>query len=349
MSPRPPPARTTSSRSSTSTTSRRMGLRRRASASAPLDDKWQAFGWQRQRVDGNDPAGPACGLRRGATATEARPPRSSSATRRSARRAVPRERARRRTSSASRARMGDWRASTRTRRPRDELDPTKLKTIGDDRLDRRRGAADHARAVRPCAGALADERPEIVGLSADLAKYTDLHVFADAPSRSLLPDGHGRAGACSVPRRAWREVASCRSPRPTRVFASRRAYDFIYMAIAEEPAERQDRLRAARAHHRLRAEPSGHRGHRDLPRHAQPRRSSTPATQLDIEQATERSPTTTGRSTCGCCAARSRCARRVRPTGSSSARPELARRSRRCPVHLPGLMTMRALEAARAA
>src|SRR5947208_14598450 len=27
---------------------------------------------------------------------------------------------------------------------------------------------------------LAEERPEIVGLSADLAKYTDMHIFRDA-------------------------------------------------------------------------------------------------------------------------------------------------------------------------
>ncbi|HEX2073241.1 MAG TPA: transketolase family protein, partial [Geodermatophilus sp.] len=27
---------------------------------------------------------------------------------------------------------------------------------------------------------LAQERPEIVGLSADLAKYTDMHIFRDA-------------------------------------------------------------------------------------------------------------------------------------------------------------------------
>jgi transketolase len=31
---------------------------------------------------------------------------------------------------------------------------------------------------------LADERPEIVGLSADLAKYTDMHIFRDThPNR----------------------------------------------------------------------------------------------------------------------------------------------------------------------
>jgi transketolase len=27
---------------------------------------------------------------------------------------------------------------------------------------------------------LADQRPEIVGLSADLAKYTDMHIFREA-------------------------------------------------------------------------------------------------------------------------------------------------------------------------
>jgi transketolase len=42
--------------------------------------------------------------------------------------------------------------------------------------------------------ALAEHRPEIVGLTADLAKYTDLHLFAQAYP-TLPPDGHGRAAA----------------------------------------------------------------------------------------------------------------------------------------------------------
>ena len=62
------------------------------------------------------------------------------------------------------------------------------------------------------------------------------------------------------------------------VFASRRAYDFICLDDRRGEAERQDRLRAAGPDHRLRPEPPGDRGHRDLPRHAEPRRSSTPAT-----------------------------------------------------------------------
>jgi transketolase len=79
---------------------------------------------------------------------------------------------------------------------------------------------------------LADERPEIVGLSADLAKYTDMHVFRDAhPDRffqmgmaeqAMLGAAAGLAEAGLVP------FASTYS-----VFATRRAYDFLCLDIAE--------------------------------------------------------------------------------------------------------------------
>ena len=79
---------------------------------------------------------------------------------------------------------------------------------------------------------LAEERPEIVGLSADLAKYTDMHVFRDAhPDRffqmgmseqSLLGAAAGMAEVGLVP------FASTYS-----VFATRRAYDFLCLDIAE--------------------------------------------------------------------------------------------------------------------
>ena len=80
--------------------------------------------------------------------------------------------------------------------------------------------------------ALAEERPEIVGLSADLAKYTDMHVFRDAhPDRFfqmgmaeqvLLGAAAGMAEVGLVP------FASTYS-----VFATRRAYDFLCLDIAE--------------------------------------------------------------------------------------------------------------------
>jgi transketolase len=44
------------------------------------------------------------------------------------------------------------------------------------------------------------------------------------------------------------------------VFASRRAYDFIHQTIAEENRQREDRLRAAWPDVRLRPQPSGDRG-----------------------------------------------------------------------------------------
>ncbi|WP_226350351.1 transketolase family protein [Pseudonocardia sp. ICBG601] len=79
---------------------------------------------------------------------------------------------------------------------------------------------------------LADERPEIVGLSADLAKYTDMHVFRDAnPDRffqmgmaeqAMLGAAAGMAEVGLVP------FASTYS-----VFATRRAYDFLCLDIAE--------------------------------------------------------------------------------------------------------------------
>lgn len=81
--------------------------------------------------------------------------------------------------------------------------------------------------------ALAAERPEIVGLTADLAKYTDLHLFAQAyPERFyqmgmaeqlLMAAAGGMAKVGLVP------FATTYA-----VFGTRRAYDFIHQVIAEE-------------------------------------------------------------------------------------------------------------------
>ena len=93
---------------------------------------------------------------------------------------------------------------------------------------------------------LRGDRPEIVGLTADLAKYTDLHLFAQAyPERfyqmgmaeQLLMarrrrHGQGRAGALRHHLRGVRHAARLRLHPP----GDRRG----------EP-ERQDLLRAARA------------------------------------------------------------------------------------------------------
>ncbi len=80
---------------------------------------------------------------------------------------------------------------------------------------------------------LAENRPDIVGLTADLAKYTDLHLFAQAyPERFhqmgmaeqlLLGAAGGMAKEGLIP------FATTYA-----VFGTRRAYDFIHQVIAEE-------------------------------------------------------------------------------------------------------------------
>ena len=80
---------------------------------------------------------------------------------------------------------------------------------------------------------LAANRPDIVGLTADLAKYTDLHLFAQAyPDRFhqmgmaeqlLIAAAGGMAKEGLVP------FATTYA-----VFGTRRAYDFIHQVIAEE-------------------------------------------------------------------------------------------------------------------
>ena len=80
---------------------------------------------------------------------------------------------------------------------------------------------------------IAKSRPDIVGLTADLAKYTDLHVFRDAYPDRFYQMGMAEqllmATAAGMAREGFTPFATTYA-----VFASRRAYDFICLAIAEE-------------------------------------------------------------------------------------------------------------------
>lgn len=80
---------------------------------------------------------------------------------------------------------------------------------------------------------LAHTREDIVGLSADLSKYTDLHVFAEAFPDRFYQMGMAEAllmsAAAGLAREGFVPFATTYA-----VFAARRAYDFIAMAIAEE-------------------------------------------------------------------------------------------------------------------
>lgn len=80
---------------------------------------------------------------------------------------------------------------------------------------------------------LAKSRDDIVGLTADLSKYTDLHIFANAYPDRFYQMGMAEqvmiSAAAGLAREGFTPFATTYA-----VFASRRAYDFICMAIAEE-------------------------------------------------------------------------------------------------------------------
>ncbi|HEY3260430.1 MAG TPA: transketolase C-terminal domain-containing protein [Pseudonocardiaceae bacterium] len=79
---------------------------------------------------------------------------------------------------------------------------------------------------------LADERPDIVGLSADLAKYTDMHIFRDAHPDRFFQVGMAEQlmlGAAA----GMAEVGLVPFASTYSVFATRRAYDFLCLDIAE--------------------------------------------------------------------------------------------------------------------
>ena len=80
---------------------------------------------------------------------------------------------------------------------------------------------------------LAAQRPEIVGLSADLSKYTDMHLFAQAYPERFYQMGMAEqllmAAAGGMAKEGLMPFATTYA-----VFGTRRAYDFIHQVIAEE-------------------------------------------------------------------------------------------------------------------
>jgi len=80
---------------------------------------------------------------------------------------------------------------------------------------------------------LAAKRPEVVGLSADLSKYTDMHLFAQAYPDRFFQMGMAEqllmAAAGGMAKEGLLPFASTYA-----VFGTRRAYDFIHQVIAEE-------------------------------------------------------------------------------------------------------------------
>ncbi|MES2990310.1 MAG: transketolase C-terminal domain-containing protein [Pseudomonadota bacterium] len=80
---------------------------------------------------------------------------------------------------------------------------------------------------------LAADRPEIVGMTADLAKYTDLHLFAQAYPERFYQMGMAEqllmAAAGGMAKEGLVPFATTYA-----AFGTRRAFDFIHQVIAEE-------------------------------------------------------------------------------------------------------------------
>lgn len=80
---------------------------------------------------------------------------------------------------------------------------------------------------------LAKNRPDLVGLTADLAKYTDLHIFAQAYPQRFFQMGMAEqllmGAAGGMAKEGLLPFATTYA-----VFGTRRAYDFIHQIIAEE-------------------------------------------------------------------------------------------------------------------
>ena len=80
---------------------------------------------------------------------------------------------------------------------------------------------------------LARTRPEVIGMTADLGKYTDLHIFGkESPDRYYqmgMAEQLLFGAASGLAAEGFMPFATTYA-----VFASRRAYDFIHQTIAEE-------------------------------------------------------------------------------------------------------------------
>lgn len=120
---------------------------------------------------------------------------------------------------------------------------------------------------------LAAQRPEIVGMTADLSKYTDLHIFAQAFPDRFFQMGMAEqllmGAAGGMAKEGFIPFATTYA-----AFATRRAYDFIHQVIAEEHlnvkicAALPGLTTGYGPDHRLRAEPSGNGRSGDHARHS---------------------------------------------------------------------------------
>jgi deoxyxylulose-5-phosphate synthase len=195
-----------------------------------------AFGWHVQRVDGNDLPPCIAAFDAARNLPDAKPRVILCDTLMG--KGVPfLERAKRTTSSAS-TRPSGSRPSTSSTKPRE---PPMSTTAKKPRLTTSAMIASIASEGQRVKAApfgkalveLAAQRPDIVGMTADLAKYTDLHLFAQAYPERFFQMGMAEqllmGAAGGMAKEGFVPFATTYA-----VFGTRRAYDFIHQVIAEE-------------------------------------------------------------------------------------------------------------------
>ena len=193
------------------------------------------------------------------------------------------------------------------------------------------------------AAAQADER--IVGLTADLGKYTDMHIFAQAFPERFFQMGMAEqllfGAAAGMAETGLVPFASTYS-----VFAARRAYDFICLDIAE-PGLNVNIVGGLPGlttgygpSHQATEDMAIFRGIPGLT-------IVDPCDSVDIEQAVPQlAASTPARPICGYCAGTCRPCSTSTTTPSNSARPRCCATAPTWSSMSCGLMTMRALQAA---
>ncbi len=130
---------------------------------------------------------------------------------------------------------GPWRGGISLGENREAVDPSKPRLTTSAMIaslaseGQRTSPAPFGRALIE----LAKERPEIVGMTADLSKYTDLHIFAEQyPDRFYqmgMAEQNLMLAAAGLAHEGFVPFVTTYA-----VFASRRTYDFISQGIAEE-------------------------------------------------------------------------------------------------------------------
>jgi len=207
----------------------------------PLADKWAAFGWHVQRVNGNDLSAVLAAFDAARHLNEKRPRAILFDTKMCC--GVPFLEARERNHFV-RVEADEWDkaiAVLDAQRPASAPPMAATPVADTPRLTTSAMiasiAAEGQRTVSAPFGHalkdLAEERAELVGLTGDLAKYTDLHVFAQAHPARFYQMGMAEqlllAAAGGMAKQGLLPFVTSYA-----VFATRRAYDFIHQVIAEE-------------------------------------------------------------------------------------------------------------------